>query len=257
MKKLGILTLMACGLPLAVVATPITGSFGGNGWATVSFTNLNFCPTGSTPNGGNVVGACTPGTGVIALSGGAGSFAAVTGTVNQIKSISQANQPVGTPIGPGLPLANFLVFTPEAVPPGGPQISITLTQVLAGTFSGGASCDPFGVVAAGQTCTPSGSAFNLQNQTLTTSSATFTMLGTAVDGVAGDASPIQIVFSGQFTVPYQQLLQALLSNGGTGNYSGSYSISESAISGVPEPATLSLIGIGLLGIGFIRRRVRR
>jgi len=253
-NKLGILTAISCGLSLAVVAAPINGTFGGNGWATVSFSNLNFCPTGVTPNGANQAGACTPGTGNIALSGGALSFANVSGNLNQIKSLSQANQPVGSTSGPGLPLPSWMVFTPEAVPVGGPQISLTLTEVLAGTFPNSPNCDPFGVVAAGQTCTPAGSAFNLQNQTTTSSSATFTILGNAVDGVPADTAPFQIIFTGQFTVPYQVLLQALLTNGGTGNYSGSYSVSFSTISGVPEPGTLSLIGAGLIGLGFIRRK---
>jgi hypothetical protein len=259
MKKLLVMLTAICfGSSLSLVAGPLNGTFGGNGWATVTFSNFNACPTGSTPNGGNVAGACTPGTGVVNLSGGTGSYSNVSGALNQVKSLSQGSQPVGVVVS----LPNWLVFTPESVPLGGPQISLTLTEVLAGTFptggfGPGSPCDPFATVVAGQTCTPSGSAFNLSNQTTTSSEATFTVIGNAVDGVAGDTTPFQYTISANFQVPFQQLLQALLSNGGTGNYSSSYTVSFSAFAAAaPEPATLSLIGAGLLGLGFLHRRKR-
>ena len=248
-KKAWALALITGGTLLgtmpAMGAQLIQGSFGGQGFATVSFTNLNFCPTGQTPNGANQSNACTAGTGNITLAGGAGTFSAVAGSLNLITSLNSAGQPIGTTVS----LPNWLVFNP---PVGSPPVSLTLTSVLAGSFSS-AQCGL--AAAAGQTCTPTGSAFNLVNQTASTSSATFQINGNAVDG-AGGSSPYNIIFSSQFTVPYQTLLAALAVNGGTGNYSGAYSVSFNAVAptGVPEPMTLSMMGIGLVSLGLIARR---
>jgi len=240
------LAVVACGALLfampAKAVQLINGSFGGSGWATVSFSNLNFCPNGSTPNGANQAGACTPGIGNVSLGGGAGSFTGVTGNLNQILSLNSVSEPVGATVS----VPGWMTFIPSV---GAPPISLTLTSVLAGSFSS-LACGS--APAAGQTCTPPGSAFNLQNQTISSSSATFDIIGNAVDG-AGGSSPFLAIFSSQFNVPYQSLLAALSINSGTGNYSGQYSVSVSA-SAVPEPMTLSMMGIGLLGLGLIARR---
>src|ERR1035437_6831467 len=86
-KKFACLSFVVCAALLfampASAAQIINGSFSGLGNATVSFTNLNFCPNGSTPNGANQGGACGAGTGNDLLAGGAGSFAGGTGTPHQ------------------------------------------------------------------------------------------------------------------------------------------------------------------------------
>ena len=242
-KIKGLQVLVLCFLVAGVsaVAAPIAGSISGAGFATVSFTELNFCPTGMTPNGPNQVGACAPGTGNETLGGGSLSLASFTG--DTVLSLNAGTEPIGVTVS----LPDWLVFTPAN------GISLTLTEILPGTFSS-AACGS--AVAAGQTCTPTGSAFNLQNNTTTTSTASFVIIGNAVDGNPADTSPFQAIFSAQFGVPYQSLLAALSANGGTGNYSSSYSvtITTTPSSTTPEPNTLALLGAGLLGLGFLGRR---
>jgi len=240
---LAVLSALAIVVAMPAAAAPISGAFSGSGFATVSFTNLNFCPSGQTPNGPNQANACSFGVGNDLLGGGSGSFTGVTGNLNTIQSLNNVIAPVGTTVN--IPL--WQVFNPAV---GSPAISLTLTQVLPGSFSS-AACAL--APAAGQTCTPAGSAFNLVNQTASTSSATFQINGNAVDGVAGDTSPFTAIFSSQFNVPYQTLLAALASGGGTGNYSSSYSVSVSA-SAIPEPMTLSMVGAALIALGLTRRR---
>ncbi len=227
-------------------AAPIGGSFTGTGWATVSFTNLNFCPNGVEPNGANQGNACGFGTGNIDLGGGSGSFAGVTGDANTIDSLNNIIAPIGGVVS----IPNWLEFIPAQ---GAPPISLTLTSVLAGTFSAAACGD---APAPGQVCTPPGSAFNLSNSDANNSTASFRIVGQAVNGVAGDTSPFVAIFTSQFNVPYQQLLAALAANQGTGNYSSSYSVSVTATA-VPEPVTFSLVGVALLSLGMVRFRSRK
>lgn len=232
-------------LPGTAVAAPIVGSFNGTGWATVSFTNLNFCPNGQEPNGANAGNACGSGVGNVDLGGGSGAFLGVNGDLHTIDSLNSGIAPVGVNVN----IPGWLEFNPAQ---GAPPISLTLIQVQPGTFSA-AQCAA--APAAGQTCTPPGSAFNLSNQSATSSIASFQVIGNAVNGQAGDTQPFVAVFSSQFNVPYQALLAALATNNNTGTYSSSYSVSVTA---VPEPMTLSLVGVALIGLGLTqRRRVRK
>jgi hypothetical protein len=271
-KKFACLSFVVCAALLfampASAAQIINGSFAGLGYATVSFTNLNFCPNGSTPNGANLAGACTPGTGNIQLAAGSGSFAlpapGVTGTLNSIISLSAGGEPVGSTVN--LPL--WMVFNPAVGSPTNlapNAISLTLTQVVQGSFWGLAGNCPGGPAGLGQICTPAAnSAFQLIN-TSTGSTASFQINGIAVDCTAtlagncvGDPSAFTAIFSSNFNVPYQTLLADLAVGGGTGNYSSSYSVSVNATpSGVPEPMTMSMMGFGLVGLGLIARRRKK
>jgi len=241
-------------LPEQAGATALNGSFTGLGNATVSFSNLNFCPNGQAPNGANQGNACTnnaPAYGNITLAGGtAGTvYAGVNGNLNQIQSLSQALEPIGVLVN----VPNWLIFVPAI---GSPNVSLTATEVLPGSFPS-AQCGA--APAGGQVCTPPGSGFNLSNQTASSSSASFQVNGNAVDGNPADTAPFTFIFTSQFTVPYQTLLAALSANSGTGNYSSSYSGTYNAtlIVGVPEPVTLSLVGAGLLGLGVWGRKRQR
>jgi hypothetical protein len=236
------------GLP--AMATPINGMFDGSGTATVSLTNFDLCPNGDSPIGANSSSACTAASGNIALSSGTGSFSSITssfGDLSTILSLNDGTEPIGTTVS----VPNWLVFNPTV---GAPPIMITLTEVTPGTASDG-TADCTLAPAAGQNCTPTGSGFTLENETATTSSATTTFYITATDS-SGDVSTGTATFSASFSVPYQTLLEALESGGGTGNYSSTYSAAFT-LSAVPEPATLSLSGFALLGIGFLGRRKRK
>jgi hypothetical protein len=230
-KSLALLTWGLGLLAIPSIAGPpttggLTGSFTGTGWATVSFTNLNFCPNGQSPNGPNQANACQPGIGNIALAGGSGTFAGVTGNLNTIQSLDSTHEPVGVMVS----LTNWLTFNPPVTAGHGPM-SLTLTEVFPGSFTS-AQCGL--APAAGQICTPPGSAFNLVNFSDTTSSVSFEVTGNAVDSKTGDTTPFVGIFSSQFTVPYQTLLAALAVNGGTGNYSSSYSATFSLVHQVAE-----------------------
>jgi len=222
---------------VSAVASTIDGSISGAGFATVSFTNLNFCPTGSTPNGANQIGACTPVTGNETLGGGSLSFSSFTG--DTVQSLNAGSEPIGMVVS----LANWLTFTPAN------GTSLTLTEILPGSFTSTACT---AAPAAGQTCTPAGSAFNLTNQDATDSIASFIIIGNAVDGNPADTSPFRAVFSAQFGVPYQDLLTAL---SGGGNYSSSYSVTITATP-TPEPSTVALLGVGLGFLLLGRRKAR-
>ncbi len=205
---------------VSIVAIPataqITGSFAGTSFATVSLTNINFCPNGLTPNGPNLVNACIPGSGNIDLAAGSGSFAGVSGNLNLIQSLNQVLEPTGTMVA----IPNWMVFNPPVSAGHGP-ISLVLTEVLPGSFSAG-QCGQ--AAAAGQICTPAGSAFNFTNQTANSSTACFEIAGYAVDKKTGNKTPLVAIFTSQFTISYQAVLAAIAANGGAGNYSSSYSV---------------------------------
>jgi hypothetical protein len=164
------------------------------------------------------------------------------------------NEMVQTPGVPFPPLVGFLTFASAS------NIRLDLTSIDVGSFT---STDCFAPPAAGQTCTPPlgfGGAvgtnpFNLNNTSASTSSASITFHGNAVNTTTGETASFVGVFSSQFTVPYQTLL-ADIAAGTTVSTSYSATITATA-SQVPEPATMILLGSGLIGIFVIGRKRAR
>jgi hypothetical protein len=212
-------------------AAPITGIVNISGSVDVGGTLIDFQPPAGPPNGAFAV----------SNSGNTGSFAGLNNTAGSILDIPTMSGP----------LPGFITFAAA------PNIRLDLTSVDPGTFT---STDCGLPAAPGQTCTPGPpfpqpNPFNLSNSTATLSTAAITFHGTAVNTITGETSSFVGVFSSQFTVPYQTLL-AEVSRGAS--ISTSYSASITATpTGVPEPATMILLGSGLIGVFVIGRKRAR
>ncbi len=208
----------------AAIAAPISGTFQMNGIVTATPTAFNWAGVSGSPAD------------VFTLSLGTGAYATEDGT-NTIHDLNNSTEPVGSVFPP----QDFIDFT---VAPGVPALLINFVAMGNG---GAAGC---GVPANGttppQTCTPAipgGSPITFQNNsvngTVTGSSATWTFSGITNGG--------QSVWNGIFTSQFvgQSYQQVLASFGTTGSVTASYS-ANITVSAVPEPATLMLIGLGLL-----------
>ena len=168
-----------------------------------------------------------------------GDFVALAGTAGKIMDLNQGAQPVGSPIL----VEEFLTFNSNS------DIVFDLTFINPGSFGAGGCFVP---AAAGQTCTPPGSPFNLTNQTATQAVASFSVLGNVRRVSTGEISPFVMTFSTQFTDQnYQQLLNTISSPGGFVQASFS---AEAVV--VPEPGTVTLFAAGglLTALGYIRRK---
>lgn len=220
---------------LSLSADPISGTVNISGSVAVGETTIDFQPPAGPPSG----------TFVVSNTGNTGSFAGLANTTGTILDLNDTLQPPGQTF---TPLNGFVTFTAA------PNISLNLTGIDPGTYS---SADCFTLPAAGQTCTPPStgngfaSPFNLSNTSATTSTAAFTVFGDAVNTATGESNPFIGVFSTQFTVPYQTLLQEVAS----GDIATSYSSTFTATT-VPEPMTPILLGSGLVGLAMLRRRRR-
>lgn len=241
---------LVCGALLAIsvpaMAIPINGSATWTGVFTLTNTGLlSFCPpvtpvqtpcpavSGGAP-GWNVPGS---GTGDLAVYGSDPNGGTIT-------TLSQATNPVGVTLAvPTL----FMTFAPA---PGIGDISFYMQTVFAGVGDG---CG--GVPAAGQTCTPPGSAVTFLNTSGSNSSATIAMQGFARHASDapgfGAASPLQYVFTAQFNSPFQGVLADFQA---AGSLTSTYSATATAqLSPIPEPS--SLVGsIVLIGLGVLTRR---
>jgi hypothetical protein len=235
--------LMALGLTLGASSTlsaDVVGTFDiGGSTATVSSSAIDFnCSLPSTI----IPGSCPAGEGNALINNTTGDM---TPFLLEGVFLQNLTFPIGMPIN----VPNWLTITPSLFNSTMPTITFDLTFLPFGDFSP-ALCGA--APAPGQTCTPPGSNFNLEN-TDTGFTASFDVEGTThfLDGSTGS-------FSGTFTSTvngetYQQALATILSGGTvTESYAASFNLTA-----VPEPSYLAgFAGLGLVvsAIAFYRKR---
>ena len=205
----------------------------------------------------------TPPTGTFnVLTPVSGSF--VTGTGNTILDLTRTpGDPscVGCGFAPTdtvLAINNFM-----QLPNGGAPVTVELTGIAAATNTPGTPvCSTLSaaqLAAAGTTCTPdAASPFLLKN--VTDGATINTTVNFNASGLAWflasptDKATASIVFGTSFTATtIAQLLNTLQTQG----FVESSLQGDVKVSAVPEPGTLSLAGLALIGLGLVKRRKAR
>ncbi len=202
----------------------------------ISFGSIDFYPIGG---GNGTFSIFAPETGI---------FGPLMGSTGTIKDLNNSTEPVGTTVN----VPDFMTFV------GAPNLELTLTELPAGTFSSSSCGLP---AAAGQTCTPPGTPYDLTNQTATSSTASFT-----VDGYLTDTNNpgVQTAFTGIFTTQFEDmsLQQVVAAIEGGQTVDASYSATFTAVSptATPEPASMLTMlsgGLLLIGVGAFGKKLRR
>jgi hypothetical protein len=106
----------------------------------------------------------------------------------------------------------------------------------------------------GNVCTPTGSPITLSQIATNTVSLSLSGNGIAYTGTSGSGStPTIVSFTTQNNMPgtITGILAAVLSENG---FTESVSATYTSASSVPEPMTVSMLGIGLVGLGLFSRR---
>lgn len=209
-------------------ATPVTGVANIAGNVNVSATSVAFNPSFT-----NTTGAMET-----------GSFAGLTG--GTIGSLT------GGPATGNVSMPNFINFTSGVADP----IHFDLTFIAPGVGTA-AGCSSS---ALGASCTPAGSPFTLFQLTSNTVLASLNLNGIAYTGTsATGSSPTVGIFSTQDvifgTIP--AVIGALSSGQTLTGITYSASFVATPTPSVPEPASMLLMGVGLLGAGLVARRKTR
>jgi hypothetical protein len=172
-----------------------------------------------------------------------------TGSYAGTTSVTQGSL-TGTPtLSPNI--VGWATFTGAA---GGPIIfDLQTIDPGFGTLAG-CSSD-----ALGSECTPSAtSGITLVQSAVGANpsvSITFVGTGIAYTGTSASSSPTVVSFTSQNNVP--GTITGILAEVANGGFTDSVSATYDSTSTVPEPATLSMMGLGLVGLGVIGRRKRK
>lgn len=256
----------AIAIALAVVssvamATPI-GMFSlssvVNGSVAVSATRIDFYPP-MNPTG-------TPGVGDFSVGGktnitfSGGTLTPTTNSYGQLKDLDVTATP--------FPVANFIQFyvgtslpTPPGTGPLAPAPTFDLQSFAPSGSAQGALNNCAGVTGIGVSCSPQvmvGST-SFMSPFVLTNRGTYTdvSIGLILNGRDSTGSTQWIGgLTTQVTGFTPDDIQTLINSGGTLDAGTTYSgVFASTI--IPEPATVSLIGVGLAAIGFFGRKLRK
>ena len=192
------------------------------------------------------------------------SFAPLLGSINTIQDLTRSSPDAScpgcafAPTNTALAINNFMLL-----PTAGTSITIELTGIAAASNTPGtvvcSTLNASQLAAAGTTCTPdSASPFLLKNVANgATISTTVSFNGSGLAWFLAsptDKSTASIAFGTSFTATtIGQILNTLQTQG----FVESSLQGDVRVSAIPEPATLSMAGLALIGLGLMRRRQAR